>query len=257
MSDIDLPLSKPVFRYRFCNLGIDQVAALAARPPEAGQGLRLVVTTNLDHVVLLRKNDRLARAYANAWLRTIDGAPVFVYSKLSRRGTRVRVTGADLFPRLLEAFSPHQHRPFFVVPDEQVAQGLRDWARESGFRPQSIGIAVPPFGFENDRHYSADLVAQIRALKATHLFFGVGCPKSEIWMNEHRSQLGDLYGFAVGAALSFFTGHARRAPKIIREAGFEWLWRVMQEPARLSRRYFVNSWPFALAVAEDLKRSRR
>jgi N-acetylglucosaminyldiphosphoundecaprenol N-acetyl-beta-D-mannosaminyltransferase len=257
MNDVEVPLSDPIFTYRFCNLSLDEIVELTAHAPEKGQGLRLVVTANLDHVVLLRKNQGLARAYANAWLRTIDGMPVFLYSKLSRRGTRSRVTGADLFPRLLERLQIGRHRPFFVVPSEAVAQGLRDWASSRGFAPDSYGVAVPKFGFERDPAYGAELVAAIRAVGTTHLFFGVGCPKSEIWMDEHASALGDLYGFAVGAAISFFTGHARRAPPVVSAIGFEWLWRVVQEPTRLGRRYFVNSWPFALAIAEDLRRNRK
>ncbi len=131
--------------------------------------------------------------------------------------------------------------------------GLRDWARSRGFGDDACGIEVPPFGFEEDERYGEELAARIRANRTTQLFFGVGCPKSEIWIVEHGDRLGDCYAFAVGAALGFFVGTQRRAPSALRRLGLEWLWRVYQEPRRLARRYFVDSWRFVGALFDDLR----
>ena len=220
--------------------------------PEHGQGARFVVTANVDHIVQLRRNADLRDAYANAWCRTVDGTPVYLYARL--RGVGVpKVTGADLFARVMERLNPAVHRPFFVCASEEIAQGLKQGLVQRGFPPEAVGSAIPPFGFEKDPAFGERMAAAIRDHGTTHLFFGVGCPKSEIWMNRHRNVLGDVYACAVGAALAFHIGALSRAPRLVRKMGMEWLWRALQEPNRLLKRYFVHSWAFLAIVRDDMK----
>jgi N-acetylglucosaminyldiphosphoundecaprenol N-acetyl-beta-D-mannosaminyltransferase len=242
-----------MFGYSFATETPDQMVALTTAPPMPGQGTRLIVTANLDHIVQLRQNPNLRKAYDIAWRRTIDGAPVFLYSRLRGIGVQSRVTGADLVPSLLERLEPGFHRPFFVVASEAIAAGLRQWAKARGFAGDAIGIEVPPFGFERDNAYGDVLAARIRDHGTTQLLFGVGCPRSETWITQRRDQLGDCYAFCVGAAMGFLVGTQRRAPPIFRRLGMEWLWRVYQEPKRLARRYFVQSWGFVGAMVDDLR----
>jgi N-acetylglucosaminyldiphosphoundecaprenol N-acetyl-beta-D-mannosaminyltransferase len=244
---------RTLFGYSYATESADQIAALATAEPNTGQQVRLIVTTNLDHIVQLRQNEGLRHAYDRAWRRTIDGAPVFLYSKLRGIGIEHRITGADLVPGLMNRLVPDAHFPFFVVASPVIAAGLREWTRSHGFSDEACGIEVPPFGFEKDERYGDELAAKIRANGTTQLFFGVGCPKSEIWIVEHADRLGDCYAFAVGAALGFFVGTQRRAPSALRRFGLEWLWRVYQEPKRLARRYFVDSWSFVGAMFDDLR----
>jgi N-acetylglucosaminyldiphosphoundecaprenol N-acetyl-beta-D-mannosaminyltransferase len=245
--------TRPLFGVRFTRKTFAQVVDETAALPAAGQGVRLLVTANLDHVVNLRRNAGLVRAYDHAWWRTIDGTPVFLYAKLRKLGVPDKVTGADLLPALLDRFRPGQHRPFFVVATEEIGAGLRSWGAGKGFDPEAIGVVAPPFGFEQDAAYSRTLAERIRVHGTTHLLFGVGAPKSEIWIDTHSDRLGDCCAFGVGAALGFFTGDDRRAPSAVRKIGMEWLWRVGQEPRRLARRYFVQSWGFLAAIAGDLR----
>lgn len=245
-----------LFGYHFSPDTTEQVVNAALPLPEPNQGVRLVVTANLDHIVLLQSNSRLRDAYTHAWLRTIDGTPVFLYARARGIDIAERVTGADIFPMLLDRFDPARHRPFFVAANEQIVDGLGDWAADRGFPSGAVATDIPPFGFEDDADYGARLAARIRDHGTTHLFFGVGCPRSEIWINEHRNALGDVYAFAVGAALGFFVGTEQRAPRLMRRLGMEWAWRVLHDPGRLAQRYFVRSWGFAAAVLRDLRQPK-
>jgi N-acetylglucosaminyldiphosphoundecaprenol N-acetyl-beta-D-mannosaminyltransferase len=114
-------------------------------------------------------------------------------------------------------------------------------------------VTAPP-AFETNPAFEADLIERLQAHATTHLFFGLGAPKSEIWMHAHRAELPDCYCFGFGAALDFQAGTKRRAPRWLRRAGLEFAWRVATEPRRLARRYFVNSWIFVRAIALDLSR---
>ncbi|MGK2908826.1 MAG: WecB/TagA/CpsF family glycosyltransferase [Sphingobium sp.] len=245
---------RSIFGISFSRTSLDELVDELLAPPERGQGARLVVTANVDHVVQLRQNPGLQAAYAHAWRRTIDGFPVYLYARARGVGVEEKVTGADLFPILMERFDAARHRPFFVCADEGIAQGLKRWLIARGMSAEAIGYAVPPFRFEQDEAYSDWLANAIRTHRTTHLLFGVGCPKSEIWIDRHRDKVGDVYACAVGAALAFFTGFLTRAPYPVRRAGFEWLWRALQEPNRLLKRYFFHSWGFVAAVADDLRK---
>lgn len=246
--------SKPMFGLQFSCESIGDIAReICNSPVPAGAGLRLLTTLNVDHVVNLQKNHNFRKAYRGSWKTTIDGMPILVYARLRNIGVKARVTGADLFPLIFDNLKPGIHRPFFVPSSQITANILRERLRAAGFDATQFGIHVPEFGFEADPVASLALENQIAALRATHIFFGVGSPKSEIWIDRHRGGLGDAYGLAIGAALEFHAGTLRRAPVWMQEAGLEWFWRFLQQPKRLFRRYFIDSWLVLGVIARDLQ----
>lgn len=247
-------VSRPMFGLQFSCESISDIARqICSSPVPRGRGIRLLTTLNVDHVVNLRKNADFRKAYRGSWKTTIDGMPILIYAKLRNIGVKARVTGADLFPLIFNNLRPGVHRPFFVPSNQVAADILRDRLLAAGFDEAQIGIHVPEFGFEADPVASLALANRIAALHATHIFFGVGAPKSEIWIDRHRALLGDAYGLAVGAALDFHAGTLRRAPPWMQAAGLEWFWRFAQQPKRLFRRYFVDSWLVFGAIAKDLQ----
>lgn len=245
-----------MFGYAFAADRLEELADAIATVPIAGQGTRLVVTANVDHIVQLQNNAALAEAYRNSWKRTIDGMPVWLYARLSKLDIPERIPGADLFPAVIARLSPSEHRPFFVVANAEIGERLIDKLGQLAFDSSAVQYLVPPFGFERDPEYSKFMMERILANHTTHLFFGVGCPRSEVWISQHRAGLGDVYAMAVGAALAFFVGVERRAPELMRAAGFEWLWRVIHEPRRLAARYFIHSRAFLSALIADVKLRR-
>lgn len=244
--------TQPVFGIVFDQETAEELADVIACQPTPGQRVRLVVTANVDHIALLRQNRQLREAYRHSWRRTIDGTPVWLYARLRRAGISQRVTGADLFPLVLARMLPKRDRLFLVVASDMIGERMTAWARKAGFSADAVLVEVPPFGFESDEEYGKALSTRIRDNSTTHLFFGVGCPRSECWIDRHRDQLGDVYAMAVGAGIGFFVGMQKRAPAFTRKYGMEWMWRLMQEPRRLGFRYIVRSWAFLAAVVSDL-----
>lgn len=228
------------------------VRRLTDEPPPAGSGMAMVVTANMDHVVNLLRNERFRRAYGTARLATADGAPVALYARLRGAGLPGRVAGPDLFAALMPALSPGRHRPFFVVSREATGEKLAEWLVQRGFSRGAIGTVCPPFGFEKDADRSAELAWAIKAHGTTHLFMGVGSPKSEVWLDDWSHALGDCYGLGIGAGLDYFVGTEERAPSWMREHGLEWFWRWAKEPRRLTRRYATDAALFPLAILRDL-----
>ena len=217
----------------------------------SGSGLRMVATANIDHVVNLLRDRRFRIAYRSAWATTADGAPVALYARWRGADLPGRVAGPDLFAALMPALAADRHRPFFVVSRERTGALLRQWLEARGFAAEAIGVVCPPFGFERDEAYSSELARHIREHGTTHLFMGVGSPKSEIWLFDHAGELGDCYGFGIGAGIDYFVGTETRAPQWMQAFGLEWLWRVLCEPRRLARRYLVDAMLFPVAIMRD------
>jgi N-acetylglucosaminyldiphosphoundecaprenol N-acetyl-beta-D-mannosaminyltransferase len=242
--------TQSLFGARISDLTQDQLISMIVERP-ASAGVRLVATMNLDHVVRLRRDPAFRVAYSHAWAVTVDGAPVFAYARA--RGLRVpeRITGADLVIDLAHAL-PLIRRLFFVVSTPAIGEQLVEIFRARGFPRDAVAFASPNFGFERDQGQSARLLSTIREHRTTDLIFGLGAPKSEIWIDRHRDRLGDLYAYGFGAGLDFLAGATRRAPLLVRRLGLEWIWRLGTDPARLWRRYLVDSWAVLPAIREDL-----
>lgn len=227
---------------------------IARDPAPRGGGVRMVATTNIDHVVQLHKDAAFRASYDRAWAVTADGWPVLLYARMVSGYRQGRVTGADLFPRIVRQLSPSQHRLFCLVSGELTAQKLRERLVREGLQETDCRIVVPPFGFESDSAYSSWLADEIAAFRTTHLVMGVGAPKSEIWVDQHRHRLADLYACCFGAGLNFYAGTRRRAPEWVQKIGMEWAWRIAGEPRRLAMRYLSGAPQYVAFAARDLLR---
>jgi N-acetylglucosaminyldiphosphoundecaprenol N-acetyl-beta-D-mannosaminyltransferase len=232
-----------IFGYPISDLSQDEVVLRALRTKPAGAGVSMVATMNVDHVVNLQKNPRFRAAYDFASTVVADGTPVFLIARI--KGSHVqRITGSDLAVAIDEKLTPGIHRPFYVVSQTAVGEKLVEDLVARGFSRADVAFFCPPMGFQDNAQQSAEITRAVRDLRATHLFMGVGAPKSEIWIYEHRHDLGDLNAFCFGAGLDFLAGTQTRAPKLVSHIGFEWLWRLLSQPKRLGRRYLINSWTF-------------
>jgi N-acetylglucosaminyldiphosphoundecaprenol N-acetyl-beta-D-mannosaminyltransferase len=101
-----------------------------------------------------------------------------------------------------------------------------------------------------------EIVSMISRAAPDVLWVGLGTPKQERWMHEHRNQLHVPVMVSVGAAFDIISGRRSQAPRWMREHGFEWLFRLLQEPRRLWRRYVIYGTQFIVYLAVDSLRRR-
>lgn len=220
-----------------------------------GKGQHYVVTPNVDHVVRLEHDPAFRKAYASAALVLPDGMPLVWASRLLGRPLRGRVTGADLLPQVCQMAAASGKSIFLLGGREGVAEGAARnlQARFPGLR--IAGFYSPPMGFERDAAENRRIVERVNRARPDILAIGLGAPKQELWISEHRRSLDFGVALCVGAALDFAAGTLARAPRWMREAGLEWLWRLAREPRRLWKRYLVDDVAFGRIVAQQwLKR---
>ncbi|MCX5495980.1 WecB/TagA/CpsF family glycosyltransferase [Kaistia dalseonensis] len=201
----------------------------------AGRG-GTVFTLNLDHLVKLRDEPRFRAAYQRASYVSADGAPVVTMAK--GLGEPVdRVTGADLVLPLSRAAAA-SGVPIYLFG---TADAVRDKAA-ARLMKEIPGLAIagsesPPFGFDPEGEAARVAAERIAASGARICFVALGAPKQEYFANLAVCRVPGVMFICVGAALDFIAGETRRAPVVWQKAGFEWAWRLLQEPRRLVRRY--------------------
>ena len=142
----------------------------------------------------------------------------------------------------------------FVVDNAATEQAVRQWAVRSSV---ACEVKIPPFGFERDAEYCQQLATSIAAHDTTVLIMAVGAPRSEVFVDTHRAILPRCWALCVGQAVKIELGLVRRAPSGWQTAGLEWLWRLLQEPSRLTKRYVTAAIGFSAAVVADQMRNMR
>jgi N-acetylglucosaminyldiphosphoundecaprenol N-acetyl-beta-D-mannosaminyltransferase len=228
----------------------EKVLAWAA----AGES-RYVCVANV-HMVMEAHDDPSFRALVNAAdLVTPDGMPLVWMLRRLGYPHQERVCGPELTSRVCaEAARRGVPVGFYGGHPEALEALVRNLsARFPGLRV--VYAYSPPFRpltpEEDER-----VTEEINASGARILFVGLGCPKQEWWMAEHKGRVRAVM-LGVGAAFDFHAGRVRQAPVWMQRAGLEWLFRLVQEPRRLWRRYLKHNPRFLLLAFLQLTGMRR
>lgn len=209
------------------------------------------------HSVMEAQRDPTLRAILNrSGLTTPDGMPLVWLSRRLGFPHVERVYGPDLLLALAEHGVERGYRHFFYGGAPGVADRLAARLAERFPGIRIAGTYTPPFR-PLPPEADAAVVELINGLEPDIVWVGLGCPKQERWMAEHRERLDAPVLIGVGAAFDFLSGAKRQAPRWMQRSGLEWLFRLVQEPRRLGKRYLVyNPW-FVLLVALQLAGIRR
>ncbi|HMJ09168.1 MAG TPA: WecB/TagA/CpsF family glycosyltransferase [Pyrinomonadaceae bacterium] len=166
-----------------------------------------------------------------------DGMPIVWMQRLQGKRHARRVRANDLMVSLCRFAEEKDLSVGFYGGAPAVIAAIKDHSARD-FPQLTVAYAYsPPF-----RPLTPDedekIVADINAARLDILFMGLGCPKQENWMSEHRSRLGAVM-LGVGASFDFYAGNVKESPEWLGRLGLEWLYRFTQEPRRLWRRYLI------------------
>lgn len=244
-------------RINILNLGIDNFS-----PEELLKHLHrgVVFTPNVDHLMQLRKDPEFREAYKQADFRVCDSQVLVYAAKFLGESFKAKISGSDLFPLFCEHHRHNQDIKIFLLGG---ASGVPQRAQANINARIGRNIVVeahsPSFGFEKNEAECQRILDMIRQSSANVLVVGLGAPKQEKWIAKYRDQLPEINIFmGVGAAVDFEAGSKPRAPKVISQLGFEWLYRLVSEPHRLWKRYLLQDMPFLwLLLKQILKQKQR
>jgi len=217
---------------------------------------KYVVTPNVDHIVKLQEDSVFMQSYQSAHAVYADGKPVVMVSALLGQRLPGVVPGSDLVPALFdEAVRLKQTLSVYLLGAAEGvgAQAASRIEHQWGPWVKVVGVLSPPLGFENDVAQCAKIVADINSKSPDVLVLGLGAPKQEIWIHQHHQCIRAGVALCVGATIDFLAGHKKRAPLWVRRLALEWVYRILQEPRRLARRYAYDIVVFPRILFKEIK----
>ena len=211
---------------------------------------RYVAISNVHVVVTASRDAAFQKVIDGADMATPDGAPVAWMLRRLGFANQKRISGPDLMWALCERCAVEGLPVYFYGSTETTLAALSERLRIEFPGLAVGGMESPPFrALTEDEDAAA--VNRINASNAGIVFVGLGCPKQEHWMAEHRGRVNAVM-IGVGAAFDFHAGVIKRAPQWMQDNGLEWLHRLVSEPKRLWRRYLVTNTLFIVGAARQL-----
>ena len=232
----------------------DAIAAACTGPREASGAPRTVACANLHSMAVASRDPAFAAALRASTFVTADGAPLRVAGRVLGEPVGPRVTGYDVFEAILARLDRERGSAMFVGSTPAVLGAMRERASRD-YPGVSVEVHAPPFG-DLSGAPTERILAEIGRIRPTVVFVGMSAPKQEVWAAACAGRAATGAIVCVGAVFDYYARTLRRAPAWARHAGLEWLYRLLQEPRRVWRKYFVSGPIFVSQVAREWGRRR-
>jgi N-acetylglucosaminyldiphosphoundecaprenol N-acetyl-beta-D-mannosaminyltransferase len=232
---------------RFDPLRLEEAVELIARRIHAKQSGYLC-TVNVAILMMMRHDPWLQGFIDRAALVVADGLPLIWCSRMLGCPLPERVTGVDLVERLCERAA---HEKFGVYLLGAHATAVQTLAHQLKRRYPGLILSGIADGYFD--HRQAEMRARAVAESgAKILVVAMGVPRQEHFIEEYWDRLRVPFAIGVGGSFDVLSGHRARAPYLMQRAGLEWLFRLVQEPRRLWKRYLVTNAEFLYRVWREL-----
>lgn len=211
---------------------------------------RYICAANVHMIMEANDSPEFQVVVNNADIVTPDGMPLVWMLRLKGYKDQQRVYGPTLMLQVLKMAAQENIPVGFYGGDVKTLELLVE-RMQTQFSGLNVSYSYsPPFrqlSFAEDK----DVVKHIQEAGVRILFVGLGCPKQEFWMAEHRDQISSVM-IGVGAAFDFHAGVVSQAPSWMQKLGLEWLYRLSREPKRLWKRYLYHNPRFIILALMDL-----
>jgi N-acetylglucosaminyldiphosphoundecaprenol N-acetyl-beta-D-mannosaminyltransferase len=224
-------------------LSMDQTLAAIERAIAAGRYTQHMAI-NAAKLVAMQNDPRLCQIIDGCGLVNADGQSVVWASRLLKDPLPERVAGIDLMDALLDLAERRGYRVYFLgaradVLDRAVSRLLTRFPK--------LAVAGARDGYFADDE-APEVCDAIRASHADVLFVAMSSPRKEYFLGQHGPDLGVPFVMGVGGSIDVTAGMTRRAPAVWQRLGLEWLFRLLQEPRRMFRRYAITNTRFIALV---------
>jgi N-acetylglucosaminyldiphosphoundecaprenol N-acetyl-beta-D-mannosaminyltransferase len=217
---------------------------------------RYIAVTGMHGIIKAQHHADFRRVLGDADLVVPDGMPLVHIGRLRGHALKRRVYGPELMLRFCQASAASGYRHFLYGGEAGVPEQLAQSLKKSCNNVCIVGMDSPPFGPVTPEEDAA-MIEIINKAAPDVLWVGLSTPKQERWMHQHRDLLRVPVMVGVGAAFDFLSARKKQAPCWMREHGLEWLFRLLQEPKRLWKRYLIEGFQFLILIALDLFGWRR
>lgn len=210
---------------------------------------KFICLSNVHTTVMSDKDEEYRKIQNTAFLALPDGSPLALLQRLRGYKGAEQVAGPDLMPALWKATENTGISHYFYGSSQETIDALGKQLRRKYPGLAIAGMEAPPFRPLTDKE-DREAVRKINESGAQIVWVGLGAPKQERWMYEHQTVVNALM-LGVGAGFDFHAGTVKRAPAWMRNHYLEWLYRLIQDPKRLWKRYVETNAKFILLSIKD------
>ncbi|MBP3459431.1 MAG: WecB/TagA/CpsF family glycosyltransferase [Lachnospiraceae bacterium] len=220
---------------------MEEATAMVCRHYRNWRG-QYITFANTHAVVMADDRKEYRKAQNNAVLTFADGYPVASYERKKGYKRAERIAGPDFMTEIFIRSAKEGYRHYFYGSSPQTLRELKKNLQEKYPRMVIAGMYAPPYTEKLNKDYAQD-IKRINDTKPDFVWIGMGAPKQELWMYQNKGKVDGLM-LGVGAGFDFHAGTRKRAPRSWQRIGMEWMYRLLQEPKRLLKRYLVTNSKF-------------
>lgn len=199
------------------------------------RGFFHIVSLNPENMVLTKENDNFKKVVETAQIKLVDGVGVVLAARWLNIPIGQKMTGVELMEELVKMANVLRLRVLLIGARSNLALKLAECYSQKYAQAKFKGL----YGIQNIKKprqvEEKAIFSIVRHYKPHILLVSFGSPYQELWLARHKKQFSKIVAVGVGGAFDYLGGKVARAPKPIRDFGFEWLFRLIREPWRLKR----------------------
>jgi len=211
---------------------------------------KVVCVANVHMIMEAHWHSDFNTVLESADLVTPDGMPLVWMIKMLGAYNPSRVAGMDILLSLCKSAPEQNVSVFFLGSQEEILDRMGEKLRDEFPNLKVAGMQPLPFRPVTPEE-DEEIIQCINRSGASIVFVSLGCPKQEFWMTQHKDKVQAVM-IGLGGAFPVYAGIHKRAPRLVRDCGLEWLYRLLQEPRRLWGRYSKTIPPFIYLAAKQL-----
>ncbi len=211
-----------------------------------------IFTPNTNFVVNAVENPYLRDIFNSADYLVPDGMPLVWASFFLRKKLKEKVSGSSLFFLISELAAVNNFSMYFLGGNMGVASKAAEKLKKKWENLNIVGTYYAPVGFEDDEAECLKIINDINEKNPDILIVGLGKFQGERWLIKNKHNLKTYLNIQLGGSFTFAAGLKSMPPDWIKKSGFGWLWRLLDEPKRHWRRYFLHDSRFFYYFLQQL-----
>lgn len=200
----------------------------------------MIFTPNVDDIVKAQRDDKFRALLNSAAINLPDGMGVVYASRLLGKGFREMIGGRRLVPKICQWAQGRGWRIFLFGAKERIAESAKRNLLALYPRTSIVGAHSPSMQILEDENESRQVIGMINDSEPDFLFVGLGSPKGKLWISKHVDDIKVPVIIEVGGSFDVLAGVRRVPPSWMTNTGLEWLYRLIEQPRYVWRRYLLD-----------------
>ena len=208
---------------------------------------------NADKINEVNSNEKMKEIVNKCGVINADGASVVLASKQLGKKLPERVAGIDLMQELVDLCSKKGYKVYLLGAKQHVVEETKT-ALENTYK--NVNICGIHNGYFKEEEWN-EISKEVKKANPDIVFVGITSPTKEYLIEYLQNDGNDCVFMGVGGSFDVISGNIPRAPKWMQKCNLEWLFRVIHEPKRLFKRYFIGNRKFINAVRQEKKQLKK